>query len=184
MRHSNHATTRVSHCTTNNVKFHFKTNSSVYHRLQQSQQNQQQTQKKTNFCVKRINSFVYIIFNNGHVNVTGVKNFNKIREAVKVFAENFELVFNFLIKSIKIDNSTTSAFIELNKPLNLSLLYNQINNATVSLRPHFFPGAVLRRKHLPTIIVFSTGSIIIIGAKSIEQVQDSFKLICAIMKKL
>ena len=55
---------------------------------------------------------------------------------------------------------------------------------TLSLRPYFFPGAVIRRENKCSIVLFATGKFIIIGAKSRAEIDHAYDTICATITRL
>ena len=192
------------HYKTYNVKFHFKlSDKNLAQKIvldERANENQQSQTRHKNFCIKRIEKNVFTIFSSGHVNVTGVRSFDDVRKTIDIFTSQFNTVEK---NSIVIDNSTTVASYfgtkskEKNsaqhseKRINISALTSIIkndlsneDNITLSLRPHFFPGAVIRRKNKCTIIVFTTGRFIIIGAKSTDEVIEAYDTVCAIIRRV
>lgn len=170
---------------THNVKFHFKTDSEVFTKSKIAAPPLAEARRNQNFVVRKFGKTVFTIFTSGHVNATGVKSFSEISAAVKLFSKQFGLSYDECSKSVIIDNSTSSAFVPLKNRLNLALLRNKLgNSSSLSLRPHFFPGAVIRRKEKCTIVIFTTGRFIIIGAKSPDEVREAFDTICAIIQDL
>ncbi len=146
-----------------------------------------------NFEVIRLPSFTLIIFNEkGRVNITGVKNFKKINKCLQLFNHIFSQYIT--ADSIVIDNSTSSGnilfsnFNVKNKTrINLVKLKFFCNkkfgsDVKISLHPDFFPGAVIRRKSNSTVVLFTTGKYIIVGAKSEEEIEKSFNSLCAIIQ--
>lgn len=162
---------------THNVKLHFKTEKSVF----KSRKSLKRTYK--NFCVEKISHFVFTIFTSGHVNATGIKSFDEVNEAVSCFCEKFDVCYKDCVKSLKIDNSTSSAYISSPEKIYLPDLTKHLEEGTLSLRPEFFPGAVLRRDKKCTVVIFSTGRFIIIGAKSKEEAQDANNAICLLISR-
>lgn len=165
---------------THNVKFHFKTNKSDYFTICQKTKN---LIKYKNFCVIKLSKIVYTIFTSGHINGTGVKSFDEVTSAVEEFINQYNLCHEFCTSSIKIDNSTSSATVCLSHRIYLPDLIPFIREGILSLRPDFFPGAVLRRNNKCTIVIFTTGRFIIIGAKSKEETFDAYNTICLLITK-
>ncbi|MCG8669261.1 MAG: hypothetical protein MI867_07585 [Pseudomonadales bacterium] len=242
---------------TSNVKFHFKCIPQtvglesvlnnitkrialVYPRLEHT------LVYKRNFAVLKLNTrdnLVYTIFpRSGHVNVTGVKNFNHIPRALHIFNKLFGACV--LQSDVTVDNSTSSGQLESGckssrqadnptgkshrspasvlkasekqkkkkkktggwtrvsrarapsypqrKPrLDLVRLKQLIDSegdpqqVRLSLRPHFFPGAVLRRRQQNgSVILFNTAKYVVVGAKNRRQVEDAHKFACAITSEL
>ena len=164
--------------TTSNVKFHFhiraqREESELWHPEKSAASDVISRRDHRNFSVYRVKRLVFTIFQGRHyVNVTGVKNFELISEAVNTF--NLFFREKVLLSDITIDNSTSSG--SLGKRVNLvatRCFLDSEKNSTgyrLSLRPHYFPGGVLRKKGHNTVIIFATGKYIIVGAKSPETV--------------
>ena len=172
-----------------NIKFRFNLNKHIYSPPLDC------LQIYHNFEVIRIKNLVITVFNHrGKINITGVKHFNLIKKTLNlfnhIFGENVEE------KNIVIDNSTSSGnifhcFSNLPpiKRVNLVKLKQFIDESgekeqTISLRPHFFPAAVIRKKKLCTCLLFATGKYIIIGAKSEEKIKKTFNSLCATIYQL
>lgn len=50
-----------------------------------------------------------------------------------------------------------------------------------SLRPHFFPGGILRRRGANgSVILFDTASYVIVGAKTPLEIKSTYEFLCAI----
>lgn len=128
---------------------------------------------------------VYVVFpRSGHVNVSGIKAFSQCNLAQETFTDLFQVS---IIMPIAADNSTVTGRLPLQKEENLHLAKlpallpklllrssSPIHPCTVSIRPHYFPSALLRpkkqSKHLiSTIILFTNGKFIIIGSKNLAQ---------------
>lgn len=150
-----------------------------------------------NFVVIRDGRIVFTIFHkSGHVNVSGVRDFSKIEEALAIFNRLFKTAVSR--EKITVDNSTSSGSlftpliassekIVAVQRLNLKELKNRVESvggeeSTLHLRPHFFPGAVFRRKGKSTLIVFTTGKFIIVGAKNRLQIREAHRALCAITR--
>lgn len=170
------AHTHIMCYSVHNVKFHFKTPRTPALPLHKAP-----TVKKKNFHILKIQHVVYSIFLSGHVNVTGVKSFDNIPLAVKDFADIFGVLYDLCISSAVVDNSTATVAIANKSPVSLYKLKDLFPYSSVSLRPYFFPGAVIRRKNKCTIIAFSSGKFVILGAKSLEEIEETAKEICAII---
>jgi TATA-box binding protein (TBP) (component of TFIID and TFIIIB) len=112
----------------------------------------------------------------GHVNCSGLKN-----EQFLITAQTeAKKIFNYFpVKSeITITNSTWSGTLT-NKRLNIVHLRNNFphNRGRISLRSGIFPGAVIRQTNKPSIIIFSNGKFIIVGARSQEHAFSSLQLL-------
>lgn len=140
----------------------------------------------------------YIIFpSSGAVNITGVDNFELVEEALR----NFNRQFNTQVKlsDVSIDNSTAAGQLPLSEG-NVILLQSvkrvlenpsnwDVNERVfVSLTPSCFPAAVIRRKFkeqkLPTLLLFGNGKYSIVGAKSKQELTNTYNWICANTRQL
>lgn len=131
-------------------------------------------------------NLVYIVFpKSGHVNVSGIKSFSECYLTEETFVNLFQVS---IVRSIVADNSTVigqllpqqqPSKLNLGKLITLvpSLLLQSssyIYPCTVSIRPHYFPSALIRpkrqsRSHISTVILFTNGKYIIIGSKDLTQ---------------
>lgn len=147
--------------------------------------------KYSNFFVFRFSHFVYSVFpKKGHVNISGIRNFREINTAVNVFNDQFHT--NAHPDNIVVDNSTASGKLPSNFiPIHLPSLLSHQHNVVVSIRPHFFPSAVIRSSSSSsslsktrTTILFANGKFNIVGSKSIDEIDRTYRQLCAIMRGL
>lgn len=123
---------------------------------------------------------VYTVFySSGHINVSGIKDFDDCDHAQLLFEQLFNVAS---VSQFCIDNSTsTGQLCMTSNSINLSKLKLTENidtyfafPCTVSLRPHYFPGALIRPAKITheicTSILFSNGKFNIVGAKHPAQV--------------
>ena len=129
-------------------------------------------------------SFVYVIFpRRGYVNVSGIKAFDECERALTTF----EQLFHALATSgFCVDNSTASGCFTLHdshQRLHLPdlLRVRDTHPCTISIRPDYFPAALVRptaaaatapaleQHSISTCILFANGKFIIVGSKSPEQ---------------
>lgn len=127
--------------------------------------------KYTNFLVIRYH-YTYILFktgknNNNHINITKIKHFEKIDNAVKIITDVLKSC-GFCEIYRKIDNITAS--ININKTVNLLTLVNKFKSEKISYNPEKFPGIFIKF-FKGTIIVFHTGRCIIIGTKTTSDIE-------------
>ena len=127
---------------------------------------------------------VYVVFpSSGHVNVSGIKDFDTCYQAVQVFEHLFSVKAT---SDICVDNSTASGRFPVIDNLRLSRLFDKVEEfafpCTISIRPHYFPSVLLRpaQRSLPepnlisTSIVFTNGKFIIVGSKTRAQVARTY----------
>ena len=125
----------------------------------------------TNFIVVR-KIFTYIIFKTGkqknnHINITKINSEPVIKTAIEILQT---ILKNIVIQKQTVDNITAS--VNLYKPITLSHIPNIYRNidCTISYNPEKFPGLFIKVKN-GTIIIFHTGKCIIIGAKTIDDIE-------------
>jgi len=101
------------------------------------------------------------------VNITGIPNFERVKEAIRIFCETFRIQ---LIDRFQIDNSTASGQVERFSFKRLLGTFGKQVHYNASL----FPGAFLTLSNRKTSILFKSGKYIILGCKSEEEVLTSF----------
>ena len=132
--------------------------------------------KYNNFIVLR-DIFVYTIFRAGknnfnHVNITKIKHFSDVEEAIENL-QNLDLNINR--KSLKIDNITGS--IDLKKELRIEGIIELVSsndnfsNIKISYNNEKFPGLFLKLKSVGTIIIFYSGKVVFVGCKTKENLE-------------
>lgn len=126
--------------------------------------------------------YVYVVFpKRGYVNVSGIRDFNEC-ELARV---KFEHVLGVkAITKFRIDNSTASGQFPFQRIHLPDLLRVQTNHrgypCTISLRPHYFPAALVRpldhvrrRRQIGTCILFANSKFIVVGSRSPAQTAHS-----------
>jgi len=139
-----------------------------------------------NFLTVRFDSLSCVIFpKSGHVNISGIKDFSCIKEALICFNHQFDS--DICEDVIIIDNSTASGRLPCHPICIPKLIGNDL--VTVSIRQQFFPSAVIRPKRraqeqredkLATIILFANGKFNIVGGKSERSIHQTWLLLCAL----
>ena len=141
----------------------------------------------SNFVSIRAGKLALVIFpRSGHVNLSGVRDFEGIKAAVNEFNHQFDT--NICESNIVVDNSTASGKVCL-EGVSLKNLATAAAAAArgkrpgtrVSIRPHCFPSAVLRTRGEPTVILFANGNFVIVGGKTPESVDRALETLCAII---
>jgi TATA-box binding protein (TBP) (component of TFIID and TFIIIB) len=128
-----------------------------------------------NFIVLRRGKVTFtLFFKSGHVNSSGTETFDQISATLTLANKLFDT--DLTTKDITITSSTWSGCFNhtaLNIPSTRESLHLAVRHIRVSLRPSRFPGAVIRRKNHPTLVVFRNGKYVIVGAKSAESVSTT-----------
>ena len=130
------------------------------------------------------NKYVYTIFkpkrgsNIRHVNITMIKDFEHIEDSLSCLKD---MLYSGDISRVTVDNTTAS--FNVNTFLDLSQLYQSLRSDwNVSFSAQLFP-AVCWRLNMATVQIFSSGKIVIIGAKSERDIKEVVAQCYAIMKK-
>lgn len=117
------------------------------------------------------NIFTYVFFKSGenselnHLNITNVKSFEKIDEAVNYFFEVLLQGVQIFEVYRRVDN--ISASLNLNFKINLVNVVDYFKNiCCVSYNTEKFPGVFLKFNK-GTVIIFHTGKCIFIGCKNV-----------------
>jgi TATA-box binding protein (TBP) (component of TFIID and TFIIIB) len=137
------------------------------------------------------NSFVFVIFfSSGVVNVTGIKSFGYITQALQTFCTTFKIKRRH-IQDLVIDNVSANG--QYNCPIDLSLLKQVINQrdnkednliSSASFNNSYFPAAFCRTYSVGTILVFGSGRYNIVGAKCQSHVLEIYNEMLAIVSSL
>lgn len=123
----------------------------------------------SNFLTFR-SKYAYIIFLNGHINVTGIRSRSEIEDALREVRHLFRLQPDSELQ-YKIDNICASGYIEseLNLPSIYMSVLNHLKDCPLSLsiisasyRPEKFPAFHLKTK-LGSILLFRSGKFVFVG---------------------
>ena len=177
-----------------NVKFHFKLKSIISEETLQNI-SQSKSSRWGNYFTVRLSQhskIVYSIFPAAKfVNITGVGTFECIPQ---VLAE-FNSIFKTCVRNedVTVDNSTAAGSFCQPGGIRLNLLCikqfldrapSAFTSSRITLYPRFFPAAVLRTRYEPTVLLFASGKYTIVGAKSPEQIQTSYRKLCVIIQSV
>ena len=110
--------------------------------------------------------------NKYHFNVTRIKSISVISDVIKWLVETYCDKNKFQLISYHIDNITST--FDIKQEISLHNLANKIKNA--SYNPERFHALYLKNI-IGTIVVFQTGKINIIGAKSVESITSLWAFI-------
>ena len=166
-----------------NVKIHFKSFITVLEEKHKEGLTFNYISDNANFVTFRINGggkAVFTLFpKSGHVNVSGIPSFNNVQDTLSAFNNHFGS--HIVSSDVCVDNSTASGQIQLqNSALYKLIPLSKPYGYTVSIRPHYFPSAVIRSttpRKKPTIILFSNGRFIIVGGKSWRSILEVFQIL-------
>ena len=139
--------------------------------------------KYPNFLVIHDNH-KYTIFKKGagkgqHINITKIKSFEDIHTAL--FRLNDLLATRFAVGDMIIDNITATS--NLGKKIDLCSFLRAHSSLNIAYNAESFPGAFIRFS-CATVILFSSGKLVIVGAKSCKAVEQTLEEICVCMQTL
>jgi len=153
-----------------NIKVSVKVKALVLNNaLMQLQRNNISTKQFGNFISFKAENFTFILFKRGlkketHVNITQIANFQSIHRAIEVLVKLIEcVVIHYVIDNI-IATSDFHRNISLQKIVELRQFKKIKYNSEV------FPGLFLKFNR-GTIILFHSGKTVIVGCKSIEDIE-------------
>lgn len=135
-----------------------------------------------------------LIFNNGKMVVLGAKTEEDSKKASRKFAKTLKsLNFNVIFKNFRIQNIVASCDVKFEIRLNALNLYMKVKGKKPHYEPEVFPGLIYRysdnnsnynennNKLNLIFLVFSSGKIVIAGAKSRDQIYNAFNEFYALL---
>lgn len=180
------------------VKFHFRVSTEVckpgnfIQYVQKNKSSDQSCVRHNNFVILRStdHAFVYTIFDSGFINCTGSTSLVSVPEAIK-YAKEIIFKGKAEIHAFKID--TITGCCHYGEPIRLSSIKcipklsvdgADGNYYRISFNPEAFAGLTIRfLAHKGTLNVFSTGQIVIIGAKNSEGMLKAYNMGCDIISR-
>lgn len=162
-----------------NVKLSLKISFSCLDTVIQNLSSKEIQYKSYNNFIVFKNIYTYILFKSkdkiqNHLNITNISNLEKVENAICIYKDMFQSV-NIISQTI--DNITAS--FTLNKSFNfLDVIENFKDIAKVSYNSEKFPGIFIKFP-IGTVIIFHTGKCIIIGCKSVDNLEWLVKKINA-----
>lgn len=136
------------------------------------------------------NKYAFIIFTKSkirqkfHINITKIPSFDHIPKAIEELKNIIESPFS--VEEIKIENITCLHI--LNKEINLieifrNILSSEFSKDIIHMRynPEKFPGMFIKLRKC-TILLFSSGKMVVIGATNKEEAKNGIFLIVNMVK--
>lgn len=124
-----------------------------------------------------------LIFKSGKMVITGAKSEEKSENAAKMYAKMIKKVGFPQVKmqEFKIQNIVGSCDVRF--PINLESL-NTAHGTFSTYEPELFPGLIYRM-HEPKVVllIFTSGKIVLTGAKTRENIHDAFNRIYNVLNK-
>jgi len=123
----------------------------------------------------------FLIFSTGIMNCTGTTSLNEAKNAIEKMLELFKQIGVKVYKpKMEIQNIVASA--KLGARLNLDTIAFELENS--EYEPETFPGLVYKMKGSVTFLIFGTGKIVCVGAKSAKDVKESFDRLVKKLRKI
>ena len=115
-----------------------------------------------------------LIFRTGKAVIAGAKSFEEIKDIIKELVKTLKSAGISLpsIRYVYIQNIVATG--DLGTNVNLEMLSRRLRNAFYE--PEQFPGLICRLGlGKPVMLVFSTGKVVIVGSKNVNEIQESFE---------
>lgn len=103
-----------------------------------------------------------------HVNITRIRNFEEIKEAIKILAERTNISISEIIHTT--DNITATTKLERKIDIEKFQAYNK--GLKIHLNLEKFPGLFVKRGFI-TLILFNSGKINFIGCNQLSVIEES-----------
>lgn len=128
--------------------------------------------KRTSCFVFKLKHFTYVVYNGGHVNITGIKNLKRVHKSVKTL---FKTKITSHSCCYSIDNITATGKLKNKLYGKFSKILQQHENNPyylIKYSPEAFPGAALKFYHYDggTIVIFPSGKFIVVGCRTTETI--------------
>ncbi len=128
------------------------------------------------------NGATALLFTSGRIVVVGVKSEKEIKEAVREVIKKLGKLGIKVTKRPKIELQNVVASGDIHMKPNLDELAFKLENT--EYEPEQFPGLIYKLPNSSiTFLIFSTGRIVIVGGKSMEEIKQSVRKLKRILKK-
>lgn len=124
--------------------------------------------------VVRTGGRAFLVFRTGKVVVVGCKSFEEVEESIEAIVRKIGGVVGDLPHSYRIQIQNMVATVELGREIDLETLSEKLEHSLYI--PEEFPGLIYKPGvGKPSALVFSTGRIVVVGATSIDDVEELVK---------
>lgn len=124
-----------------------------------------------------------LVFNTGKIVCTGTTSPQAARRAVNILLEKIKGLGVPVAKSANIEVQNVVASADIGKEINLNLVAFGLDNT--EYEPESFPGLIYRLDEPAVVfLVFSSGKVVITGAKSREMIQKAVEKLKSKLTKL
>jgi len=122
----------------------------------------------------------FLIFSSGKATCTGTASEKDAKEAIENMSKLLKDVgIDAKVSKIEIQNIVAST--KLDRRLDIDKMAFELKNS--EYEPETFPGLVYKTKGSVTFLIFSTGKIVCVGARSIKDIEESFKYLVKKIKR-
>lgn len=142
----------------------------------------------SNFDVEEFLTQKYLVFNESPtINVTGIKNFDKVIPIIEDYCKIRRLALDLC--SITVDNSTATTSIPNVSRTILGRIAkehrDQGKDYTISALLRHFPSILIRdrTRGKPTVSIFPSGKILILGGKSLKAIEEALLRALGILRE-
>lgn len=122
----------------------------------------------------------FLIFSSGIMNCTGARSMPEAKKAIHQMVKKLKRL-GVKIKKLKIEVQNIVATYDFNRRVDLDKL---LTLEGTEYEPGQFPGLVYRSKTGVAFLVFATGKIVCVGARSMKQVKESIDSLIKDFKKI
>ncbi len=117
-----------------------------------------------------------LVFSTGKLICSGTKSLEQAKGAVKRALEDFKQIGMNISDKLKTEVVNIVASSDLGSPIDLNTIIFNLENC--EYEPEQFPGVVHRIHEPKTVfLIFSSGKIVITGAKSMKHLDDAIKVL-------
>ena len=121
--------------------------------------------------------YTFLLFKNGKAVLAGVKSFEGLKLAIEKFKEEAKEKLNIKIKNVDIEIQNLVLSLDLHVEINLESFVHEIYDSYYS--PELFPGLTFKiYDPSATFLVFSSGKCVLVGLKSLEDVDRAIGRLC------
>jgi TATA-box binding protein (TBP) (component of TFIID and TFIIIB) len=182
----------------NNLKGHIRVSEDcidgIRNALKLSEKKWKKNKEFHNFLVVK-DKYSYIIFPKSkegycYINITGIKSFEDVENVIPELCETFHLNRIQVAGEVVIDNVSANG--DFGRKLNLPQIQEAINGESkkdgntfsACFDRNYFPGAFCKTLTIGTILIFPSGKYVIVGSKCVAEVQEIYRMMFAIIRKL
>lgn len=123
----------------------------------------------------------FLIFSSGKATCTGTASEKDAKEAIESMLKLLKDM-GIDVKTPKIEIQNIVASTKLDTRCDIDKIAFELENS--EYEPETFPGLVYKMKGSVTFLIFGTGKIVCVGARSIKDIKESFDLLVKKLRKI